>query len=30
VPVGGLYELSIDNEYGIPVGNGGILKMRKS
>lgn len=30
VPVGGLYELSADNIYGIPVGNGGILKLRKS
>lgn len=30
VPVGGLYELSISNEYGIPVGNGGVLKIRKS
>jgi len=30
VPVGGLYELSADNIYGIPVGNGGMLKIRKS
>jgi len=28
VPVGGLYELSIDNIYGIPTGNGGVLKRR--
>ena len=30
VPMGGLYELSADNIYGIPVGNGGMLKIRKA
>lgn len=30
VPIGGMYELAIDNIYGIPCGNGGILKERKS
>lgn len=29
VPVGGIYTLSQTNLYGIPVGNGGILKKRK-
>lgn len=29
VPVGGYYKLSQTNLYGIPTGNGGILKERK-
>ena len=29
VPLEGLYELALDNDYGIPCGNGGVLKRRK-
>ena len=29
VPIGGYYRLSQANAYGIPTGNGGILKRRE-
>lgn len=29
VPIDGTYELTTDNDYGIPTANGGVLKRRK-